>query len=206
VPDLRFSIAAAEAVPNAASPQIVFRIAIENKTSEEIRNVLLQTQVRIDPMRRRYSPGEQVRLYELFGEPSQWGKTLHSMPWHSAIVMVKPFTGSTIADLVVPCTFDFNVAATKYFHELDDGDIPLTFLFSGSVFYSGAGGALQLAQISWESEAAYRLPVAVWKKMMDLYYPNSAWLCLRRDVFDRLLRVKRENAFTSFDQLLESFL
>ena len=21
---------------------------------------------------------------------------------------------------------------------------------------------------------------------MDLYYPNSAWLCLRKDVFDRL--------------------
>jgi hypothetical protein len=157
-------------------------------------------------MKRRYSSGEQMRLYELFGEPSQWGKTLRSMPWHSAIVMVKPFSGSTIADFIVPCTFDFNVAATKYFHELEEGDVPLTFLFSGSVFFSGEDGALQLSQISWNSEASYRMAVAVWKRMMDLYYPNSAWLCLRRDVFDRLLQHKRENAFTSFDQMIESLL
>ena len=206
MPDLRFSIVGAEAVPNAASPQIAFHIAIENKEPDEIRNILLQTQLRIDPMKRRYSPGEQVRLYELFGERSQWGKTLHSMPWTNAMVVVKPFAGSTTADLVVPCTFDFNVAATKYFHELDDGEIPLTFLFSGSIFYSAADGALQLAQISWESDAAYRLPVAIWKTMMDLYYGDSAFLCLRRDVFDRLLQYKRERAFTSWEQTIESFL
>ena len=31
--------------------------------------------------------------------------------------------------------FDFNIAATKYFDGLDDGEVPLEFLFSGSTFY-----------------------------------------------------------------------
>jgi hypothetical protein len=128
------------------------------------------------------------------------------MLWTNAMVVVKPFTGRTTAELPVACTFDFNVAATKYFHGLEGGDVPLTFLFSGSVFYNDARGALQLAQISWESEASWRLPVEVWKHMMDLYYPNAAWLCLSRGVFDRLLQYKRERAFPTWEQAIESVL
>ena len=47
-----------------------------------------------------------------------------------------------------------------------------------------------MAPISWDKEAKFRLPLKVWKEMMDLYYPNSAWLCLRRDVFERLQQYK----------------
>ena len=56
-----------------------------------------------------------------------------------AAANVPAFTGSTTATLTIPCTLDLDVAATKYFHGLDDGDIPLLFLFSGSVFYEAAG-------------------------------------------------------------------
>ena len=38
------------------------------------------------------------------------------MLWTHASVVVPRFTGSVLADIPVPCTFDFNVAATKYFH------------------------------------------------------------------------------------------
>src|SRR6201999_92493 len=102
-------------------------------------------------------------------EPDRWGKTLASMLWAHATLVVPPFLGSTTVDLPVPCTYDFNIAAAKYFHGLEDGDVPLTFLFSGTIFYAGDDGALQISQISWEKEANYRLPIRVWKEMMELY-------------------------------------
>jgi hypothetical protein len=50
-------------------------------------------------------------------------------------------------DLSVPCTFDFNVAATKYFYGIESGDVPLMFLFNGAVFYEDNDGRLQLGPI-----------------------------------------------------------
>ena len=59
-------------------------------------------------------------------------------------------------------------------------------------------GALQVSQIPWDKEARYRLPVHVWQQMMDLYYPNTAWLCLRKDVFDRLYHYKVRRGIPTF--------
>src|SRR5258707_88849 len=67
-------------------------------------------------------------------------------------------------------------------------------------------GDLQVAPISWEKEAVFRLPVHVWRAMMDHYYPNSAWLCLRRDLFERLYRYKVEHGLPTWEQTLESLL
>ena len=106
----------------------------------------------------------------------------------------------------MPCTFDFNVAATKYFAGLAAGDVPLNMLFSGTVFYADAEGLLQVAPISWDQEAKFRLPVQVWQEMMQAYYPNGAWLHVRRDVFDRLYRYKMQRGIPSWEQALESIL
>ncbi len=94
-------------------------------------------------------------------------------------VTVPEFAGTTVVSVPVACTFDFNVAAAKYFHALEGGEVPLTFQFSGTVFYPAADGALQIAQIGWDKEARFRLPAQVWSEMMDLYYPDSAWLRLQ---------------------------
>ena len=104
-----------------------------------------------------------------------------------------PLPAGRAVDLPVPCTFDFNVAATKYFHSLDDGEIPLVLQFSGTIFYVAEDGRLQIAQIAWDKEAKYRMPVGVWQEMMRIFYPNGAWLRLRKDVFERLLRYKAEH-------------
>jgi hypothetical protein len=128
------------------------------------------------------------------------------MLWTHANVGVPGFTGNTIVDVPVACTFDFNVAATKYFAGLEYGEVPLTFLFSGTVFYESEEGSLQVAQISWNKEAAYRLAIPVWQDMMEIYYPNTAWLCLRRDVFDRLYKHKVRHGLTSWEQALENML
>lgn len=117
-------------------------------------------------------------------------------------VTVPPFQGSTVCQLHVPCTFDFNLAATKYFAGLEDGEVPLAFLFSGSIFYADDDGAFKVVRIAWEKEAKYRLHVAVWKEMMDHYYPNTAWLCLERTVLERLLEYKQRRGATSWEQAI----
>jgi hypothetical protein len=160
----------------------------------------------IEPARRRYVTEEQKRLHDLFGEPERWSQTLRSMLWTHASTVVSAFSESASVDLQVPCSFDFNVAATKYFAGLEDGEVPLSFLFSGTVFYAGESGALQVAQIPWDKEARFRLPVKVWKAMMDIYYPNSAWLCLRRDVFDRLYQYKVDRGLPTWEQTLDALL
>jgi hypothetical protein len=119
---------------------------------------------------------------------------------------VPGFTESVVVDLQLPCSFDFNVAATKYFHALDAGEIPLCVMFSGTVFYQSDEGALQVAQVPWDREANFRLPVAVWKQMMAMYYPNSAWLCLERDAFERLHAYKMRQGIPTWEQAIQRAL
>ena len=180
MPDLGFQVESAEALRNAASPQIVFKVRVNNAGQEAIHSMALRVQVQIEPTRRRYSDTEHENLKELFGEPERWSKTLHSLLWTNANINAAGFTGNTIIEVPVPCTFDFNVAMTKYIYGLEDGDVPVTFLFSGTVFYA-RGAGLQIAQIPWDKEARYRLPVQVWKEMMDAVLPQHGMICLRRD-------------------------
>ncbi len=207
MPDLTFEISAADAQPYAASPALIFRPGIVNAIADEpVHTVALRCQIQIETPRRRYNSKEQARLLDLFGEPARWSQTLRTMLWTHTSAIVTPFIGSAVIDLPVPCSFDFNLAATKYFAGLEDGEVPLCFQFSGTVFYANSDGVLQVAQIPWNKEARYRLPVRVWRAMMDLYYPNSAWLCLRRDVFDRLHEYKMQNAIPTWEQLLERLI
>jgi len=207
MPDLSFQVEGAQAVPFAASPLLAFRLRVATATADgPIHTVALRCQVRIEVARRRYGAGEQAKLLDLFGEPERWGQTLRPMLWTHTGVVVPGFIGSTVVDLPVPCTYDFNVAAAKYFHGLEGGEVPLCLLFSGTIFYAGDDGALQIAQIPWEKEATFRLPVRVWQEMMDHYYPNSAWLCLRKDVFDRLYQYKSRRGLPTWEQALESLL
>ena len=204
--DLNFQIESVEPIVHAASPQLAFQLAISETAATDIQSVLLKCQIRIEPTRRRYQAENPERLLDMFGPPDRWGKTMRSMLWTHAHVIVPAFTGNSKIDLAVPCSFDFNVAATKYFAALEEGEVPLCFLFSGTVFYRAEDGGLQVSPISLDKEADFRLPVAVWKRMMDHYYPHSTWLCLERDVFDRLLRYKAGNGLPTWEQAIERLL
>jgi hypothetical protein len=204
---LTFAIESAEAVPFAAAPAIAFKLRVANSTSDEdIQSVALRCQIQIEAARRRYSSGEREELVDLFGDPDRWSQTLRSLLWAHTGITVPAFSSGTVVDLPVPCTFDFNVAATKYFHAIQDGDLPLCFQFSGTIFYPNPDGALQITQINWDKETKFRLPAKVWHDMMDLYYPNSAWLRLRRDVFERLYEYKRQQGLATWEQALENLL
>jgi len=205
VPDLSFQVESAEALRNAASPQIMFKVRVSNSEPEPVHSMALRVQVQIEPTRRRYSDAEHENLKELFGEPERWSKTLHPLLWTNANINAQGFTGTGIIEVPVPCTFDFNVAMTKYIYGLEDGDVPVTLLFSGTVFYA-RGAGLQIAQIPWDKEARYKLPVRTWKEMMDSYYPNTAWICLRRDIFEKLNQFRSRNGLVTWEQSIEQML
>jgi hypothetical protein len=143
---------------------------------------------------------------ELFGPPEGWGKTLRNRLWAHANATVGAFRGSTETILPVPCTYDLNIASTRYFYGLEGGEIPLLFLFSGSIFYSGPDQRLQVVPISWNAECAYRMPTEVWRNLMEQHYPNTAWLSLRRDAFDQLYAYKRRHGIVSWEQAIEQLL
>jgi hypothetical protein len=204
MPELHFKIEGAEAVPHAATPLIALKLRITNfPATEAIQAITLRCQVQIEPAKRRYVPNEQEKLLDLFGTPERWARTVKPLLWMNTSVAVPRFTGELLVDLELPCTFDFNVAATKYFHALDSGDIPVAVMFSGTLFYEGPDGALQISQIPWDREASYRLPVAVWKEMMEMHHPNSAWLCLRRDAFEQLYNYKVRHGLPTFEQAID---
>ena len=207
MPELSFRVESARAVPFSASPTIAFGLEVRNDDPEEvIHSVVLRAQIQLDVSRRNYGAEEQERLADLFGEPARWARTLRPMLWANIGMTVPLFHGHTGVELHVPCTFDFNIAATKYFDGLSQGEVPVSFLFSGTVFHTGEKGLLTAAPIPWSKEAHYRMPVSVWKDMMDVYYPNTAWLNLRRDVFDRLNRYKTRAGLPTWEMALERLL
>jgi len=207
MPDLHITVEQAEVVPFAATPTLAFKLRVANSVPAEIiHTVVLRCQIQIEVSRRRYSADDQRRLRDLFGEPERWGQTLRNLLWTNTSAIVPQFSGVTTADLQVPCTFDFSVATTKYFDGLADGDIPVCLMFSGTVFYADSSGTLQVAPISWDKETKFRVPLKVWKDMMDAYYPNSAWLCLRKDVFEELHRFKIERGIPTWEQAFEIML
>jgi len=180
MPDLNFQVENAEAVPFAVAPLLMFKVRLTNANEgERIQSVALRCQVQIESTRRKYSTHEQGKLLDLFGEPERWSRTLRAMLWTHTSVIVPPFQDNTLVDLPVPCTFDFNVADN---------------------------GGLQVEQIPWDREARFRLSVRVWQEMMDIYYPNTAWLCLRRDVFDRLSQYKMQRGIPTWEQALETII
>jgi hypothetical protein len=205
MPELMFAVEGVQPLAQAASPHLVFRLHIRSSGADEIQSVLLQCQIRIEPALRRYDRDEERGVFDLFGDTQRWGESMRSMLWTHCSVTVPGFVGETSVALPVSCTYDFNLGATKYFDALHDGEVPLTLLFSGTIFYHHAG-ILRIAPIAWDKEASFRLPVQTWRQMMDQYYPNVAWLCLRKDIFERLHRYKSRLAAPTWEQAIAALL
>ena len=203
--ELTFAILGVRVEPYAATPTLVFRLRVEALGGETVHTLALRCQIRIEPQRRRYAADEGAALEELFGGTERWGDTLKPFLWTHVSTMAPGFTGAGEFDLVVPCTYDFEVAAAKYLHALEGGEIPLLFLFSGTVFARGDEG-MRVTQVPWDREARHRLPVATWRELMDRYYPNAGWLRLRRDTLDALLSLKARRAVTTFDEVIDALL
>jgi hypothetical protein len=202
---LAFEVVSSRAEPHAAVPTLMLRLRVEEADGFSVHALALRCQIRIEPQRRRYTPEEEDRLYEMFGETPQWGDSLRPFLWTHVSTTIGKFDGATEFDLPVECTYDFDVAGAKYLHALSDGVIPLLLLFSGTVFSRGESG-FSAEPLSWSLEASHKLPVAVWRTMMDLYYPNGGWIRVRRDTLDDLQRFRSSRGLPTWDQAFEHLL
>lgn len=205
VPVLDFRVVGAGALAHAAGPTLRFDLRIDAGAAE-VRSLSLNAQIGIEAARRGYDDDAQERLRDLFGAPSEWDRSLRTLHWTQASVVVPGFAGATRFELRVPCTYDFDVAAAKYLHAVRDGEIPLRLQFSGSLFYAASDGALRAARLPWDREAEWMLPAAVWHELMDRYFPRSAWLRVHRDVFDRLDAWRMRHGLSSWDAALDELL
>lgn len=203
--ELAFECVGAEPEPYAAVPAITLKLRISETGGETVHAIALRCQIRIQPQLRRYTDREAERLADLFGERPRWADTLKPLQFTNLSLMVPEFRAATELDLSVPCTYDFEVASTKYFHSLDDGVIPLLLLFSGTVFLKADGGFC-VEQVPWDKEATYGLPARVWREAMDLYFPNSAWIRMQRETLDALQGFKSRMALPTWDDALELLL
>ena len=189
----------------SVAPTLTFLIKVAETAGEAIHGISLRCQIRIEPLKRRYSEDEGELLADLFGDRSRWGETMKPLQLAFAAQMVPGFSGSTEIELPVPFTYDFEVATSKYFHAMKDGDIPLLLLFSGTIFVKTDQG-FSVEQVPWHKESAFRLPVETWREMMDAHFPGSAWVRIRRDTMDELLRFRTERVLPSWDDTVLALL
>lgn len=203
-PQLTFAIEDGGALEYAAVPTLRFGLRVES--SMPVRSLALNLQVRIAATRRAYSEEEREGLVELFGGSGDWGRNLRSLHWTNLAVQVGPFSDSTLVEVPLTCTYDLEVTAARYFHGLEDGEVPLEFLFAGSVFFADDDGRLQVRPIAWNQDAEFRLPLAAWREMMDRHFPGQAWLRLERSAFDRLYAYRARNTLLSWEETLDSLL
>jgi hypothetical protein len=207
MPKLNFEVVGVESPTFAAGPMLIFKLRISNADSQQhISSIALRCQIRFRVTHRHYSAQAQARLLDVFGEPQRWGETLHDLLWTHVSTVVPAFSESIVADLPIPCTYDFELVSTKYFAALEDGYIPLIFLFSGTIFYVGTAGNIQIEQIPWTNEAHYQLPVETWKQTIERYYPNVAWIRLRKDIFDELYQYKITHGFPTWEKTFAQLL
>jgi len=207
MPDLNFKVTGVEAAARGIVPLLHFQLEVTNfPETEQIQAVILHAQIQIQSAHRPYDDDEREKLVDLFGTPDRWGQTLRNRLWAHSNTSIRPFTQTTEAVLPMQCTYDLNVLATKFFYALKEGAVPLLFLFSGTVFYAAADGRLQVQQISWNKECMYSMPVRLWQELMEHHYPNSAWVALNRQVFERLYAYKRSQGLPTWEQTIEQLL
>ena len=193
-------------IADSAAPLLSFALGVSESSGREVFTIALTAQINIDPARRAYDAPTRDTLVELFGEPERWAATTHSFLFAHATTLVPSFSGQTTFTLPVPCTYDLEVAAAKYIHSLPDGEVPLSFHFTGSVLYRGDEGQMQVVLIPWTCSAQWRMPVTSWREMMAHHYPGGGWIRLSDGTLAELARHKARRGLHSYDATVGQLL
>lgn len=205
-PEPEIEIVSVEPVRRVAAPTLRFRIRIDDPSRRPVFMIALSAVVTVEPSKRAYDEATRAKLVELFGEPERWATTTVNFRWTSLDALVPAFTGTTELDLSIPCTYDHEVAATKYFHGLADGQAPIRFHFSGRIYYDGGDGRLQYVQVPWDCSVRFSMPVEAWKGAIAEAYPFRGWIPLDTETIDRLQRLKVERGLPTFDAAVGELL
>lgn len=201
MPELHFFVEGLDPLERTLTPTLRLRLRAVNGTSEPIHSILLRCQIMIEPARRQYAPAEQSATAALFANPERWDQTLRPFLWQQVTTLIAGFTGTTVAEVPLPCSFDFDLAATQYLDAVETGEIPMRIFFSGTAFYASEQG-VQAMPIPWDLEAPYRFPARAWHDCMGAHFPDCAWLRLHRETFQRLLAARARSGHPSWDRLL----
>lgn len=205
-PDPSFEIVSAGAIEHAAAPTLGFGARVRDSSGIEVYTIALTVLFTIEPGKRSYDPDTRERLAELFGEPERWASTTGAFRWAQADVLVPSFAGEVNFGISVPCTYDHEIAATKYFSGLSDGVVPLHLHFNGTLFYRGDDGRLQMLMLPWDLSVRYELPIDTWRGMIDRHYPEGAWVRVERGTLDRLRRLKTSGGWATYDRAVAGML
>ncbi|HWF40453.1 MAG TPA: DUF6084 family protein [Acidothermaceae bacterium] len=203
--DVDFVCTGANPDVSAATPTISLHLNIKETSGARVHALVLRCQLRIEPQRRLYDDREAQAVRDLFGDRSRWGDSLKPIQLAFVNHVVPTFVGEIDVDLALSCSYDFEVAANKYLYALDDGEVPLLMLFSGTIF-SGGPADLTVQPVPWHKETSFRLPVEVWKETMEMHFPGSAWLRLGRETFDALHRYRIGQELMTWDDAVERLL
>jgi hypothetical protein len=205
-PEPEFSVLGVTARKYAALPALEFDVHVTEPTGRQVYVIALSAQIMIEPARRQYDGEARQRLVELFGPPERWATTTRSLVWHRADVLVPSFTGATTFSVPVPCTFDLEIAAAKYFNAVEGGEVPLAFNFNGTIHYRGDDGRLQMSLVPWSCSAEYRFPVEVWHQAVDDYYPSARWVAIHAETLHALLAEKARRGAPTMDAAVAGLL
>ncbi len=198
-PEVTFEVLGAAHEPFAAQPTLRFEMGVSEPSGRDIYAISLTAQINFDPARREYDAETRDDLYELFGAPERWPSTTRSFLWTHSSTLVHSFNDAITFGLEVPCTADLEVVASRYVQALPDGDVPLTFHFTGRMLYSGPNRQVQVVHLPWTTSAEYRLPVSTFKAMIKHHHGESGFVLLHEDTIDSLLRYKRAQGLHSID-------
>ena len=205
-PAPEFAITSAAHLAYAAAPTMVFSATATDAAEHDIQSMALSAQVMIDPSRRGYDTRTRERLTELFGPPASWTPSTQALSWARIMAVVPGFVGTTTFALEIPCTYDLEVAATKFFYALEEGEVPLSFHFSGTVFYRSTNSRLQVAPVPWSATARFQMPVTTWRAMIAEHYPGGGWIRLQNETLASLNALRAERGLTSLDACVAELL
>lgn len=206
LPDPDFEVMGVSEVRHAATPTLSFALRVTDASELDIYTIALTAQIMIDPARRYYDDSTRERLEGMFGPPERWAATTHSLLWQTAGFLVPSFSGEALFDIKVLCTYDLELAAAKYFHSVQDGDVPMSFHFTGRVLYTNRQGRFQTVHVPWDRSARFGLPVQTWREMMDYHYPNADWARLDRGTLARLQLEQSQRGLPTLDALVDELL
>jgi hypothetical protein len=205
-PEPSFEITGAAHIPFTAAPTMLFSATVTDPSGFAVQSIALTIQVMIDPAKRGYDDETRVRLQELFGPPASWAPATSGLAWARVATTVPGFQGATSFGIEVPCTYDLEVAAAKYFYSVSDGEIPLSFHFNGNIFFYGASERLQVMPVSWTCSAQYKLPISVWRAMIAEHFPGGGWIRVSDETLRRLNDRRGQRGLASFDAAIEELL
>jgi hypothetical protein len=204
VVELGFRIVGASPLEHAATPIVCVHVIAESRAA--VRAVVLRCLVVIDPGARAYDANEAAALERVLGPADR--RATAPLVWAQLPQNLPGFEGELGFDLHLPCSLDLRAGGAAYLDAIEDGNVPLTVLFSGTAFVADDAGALSALPIPQTAEARFALPIAVCRDALSRHHGDATLVPVRREILARLRRfaAHRHERTPALDDAIENLL